>query len=86
MLEDFSLEDIRGLAEMERKMDSGEQPFVIYGNGRAAMSKDTMEKFNLKQGQTISDIIFIAIQKSRIEECQKKIDKEHLEIIKPSDF
>jgi hypothetical protein len=62
----FSNEQIRMLAEAERKMDAGETPWVRLGNERVMVSALVMEELGLEQGQTITDEIFRAILRANI--------------------
>ena len=71
---DYELTDeqIQMLAEVERMMDAGEMPFVIYGGQRAAVDAELMKRFGLKQGQTINDQIWRAILQTKIENAQRE--------------
>ncbi len=40
----LSVEEIRELARMERKMDSGEQPYVVHQDIRTAVDPSLMNK------------------------------------------
>lgn len=64
---------ISQLAEVERKMDSGEQPFVRLGTYRIAVRPEIMEVFKLQSGQTISDFIFVAMLEKNIEILREQI-------------
>ena len=66
-------EQIRMLAECERKMDSGEMPYVIWRGQRLSQRPYVMERLGLVVGQTISDPIFKRALELGIEECQKAI-------------
>jgi hypothetical protein len=70
----LTAEEVRMLAEAERKMDTGEIPFVMYGGHRAAMRQEAMDHFKLKQGQTINDQIWIAILEFNIAHCRAETD------------
>lgn len=74
MAEDgLTVEQIRMLAELERGMDAGKVPFVIYRDGRAAMDNECLTHFGLTQGQTVNDEIWRAIQEWNLERCQREI-------------
>ena len=64
---EFSKDEIRLLAEGERKMDSGEQPHVVNEGDRVAVMPEVMEDLGLESGQTVSNAIIIAILKAQIE-------------------
>ncbi len=66
-------DQIRDLAEVERKMDAGEMPFVMYHGQRAAMSPEAMEHFDLKQGQSITDTIWGGILRFDLASIQDQI-------------
>lgn len=57
----FGDEQIRILAEVEQKMDSGEFLYVVYDGKRMPVVNEIMLKYGLKQGQTINSDIFQAI-------------------------
>lgn len=57
----LTTEEIRHLAELERKMDAGIQPYVIIDNMRMAVSQKIMQELELKNGQTINLLIHIHI-------------------------
>ncbi len=69
----YTTEQIRMLAEVERKMDAGEQPFVLYGGHRLAVNPATMAHLALAQGQTISDAIALAVAKHNVEMIEAEI-------------
>lgn len=69
----LTTQQIKDLAEVERLMDSGELPFVIYGGHRASMDAETLRHFGLQQGQTITDPIWEAILEFKIARCQEEI-------------
>jgi hypothetical protein len=83
-------EGIRLLAKLEREMDGGEQPYVMFDGGRAAVEKEVMKELSLQHGQTIDSTIFRRIlelhREKWLESAQKKIDRTELEQVKPSDF
>lgn len=68
--------EIRLQAEAQRMMDSGEMPFVIYNGERLALMKEQMDRFGLRQGQTINSTIYYHILCSnpwigeRLPQCQ----------------
>lgn len=66
-------EQIRLLAKLEREMDAGIQPFVLFGKGRLAVNPDAMKEFDLEQGQTINLAIFNAIMEFEMRKCQVEI-------------
>lgn len=67
---ELTLEQIRALARLERKMDSGEQPYVVAEGGRMSVGAEEMEALGLKNGQTISNAIAIAICKETIKNLE----------------
>ena len=72
-------EEIRLLAECERKMDSGEMPWVSWHGERIAQTPYVMEHLGLKLGQTICDAIFVRALELKIEECQEGIARQATE-------
>jgi hypothetical protein len=61
MSANFSLAEIRQLAEIERDMDSGRLPFVMHAGQRLAVPRPILEELGLIAGQTVSDTIEAAI-------------------------
>jgi tyrosine-protein phosphatase YwqE len=57
----LSDEEIRSLAKVERMMDAGNVPFVKLDGQRIMMTPEAMEHFELRSGQTITDVIFLAV-------------------------
>lgn len=66
-------EEIRLLAQAERNMDDGTTPFVKLHEHRIAVQPKVMEELNLRQGQTINDVIFRAILRHHIAWCETEI-------------
>jgi hypothetical protein len=48
---------IQRLAEMERRVDSGGQPFVRWRDIRMPVSPEVMANLGLRTGQTVSDAL-----------------------------
>ena len=70
----LTIEDIRMLAEQERKMDSGEQPHVLdKDRNRWAVSLEIMEELGLKSSQSVSGAIITAILEANIASIQARI-------------
>lgn len=75
MPNDFTTDDIRALADMERKMDRGEQPYVMNGGGRWAVPADTMAQLGLETGQTVSDFLITKILETNIANLTAEIER-----------
>lgn len=74
MNDKLTLEDLRMLADQERKMDSGEQPHVIdKDRNRWAVSQEVMDELGLVSGQTVSDTIITAILEANVASIQARI-------------
>lgn len=58
----FTTEQIRNLAHLERMMDKGEIPFVMYDGRRTPMLPAIMDELGLEQGQTVNEPIMVAAQ------------------------
>ena len=69
----FNIDEIKMIAEVERKMDSGEQPFVMFSGQRVAVPQTTMDVLGLAQGQTINHTIFMAVLQANLADCQAAI-------------
>lgn len=68
MSDDVSIDILRKLIELERKMDAGEQPFVVYKGDRAAFDGAVLDYFGATSGQTVSHTLLIAMMTHRHEQ------------------
>lgn len=68
-------EEIKALAECERKMDSGELKYVFLnpGRNRVAVSAEIIEQLDLKHGQTINSLIFLRILELNLANAQAQM-------------
>jgi len=66
----LSVEEIRMLADQERRMDSGELPFVNSPGGRMSVSPEVMAELGLAAGQTVSWPIMQAILEATLASLQ----------------
>ena len=66
----FSDKEQHMLAELQRKMDTGEIGFVLYGGHRFAVLGEELEYFRLVQGQMIDGETFEVIQERRLAQVQ----------------
>ena len=75
----FSDEDIRMLAKLERDMDEGRQPYVRLAGctQRVSIDADTMAHFGLALGQTVTDVIWMAILQYKLSQCKRKVEESH---------
>ena len=51
----FTDDDLRWIAEEDRDMDLGIQPFVMHRGSRWAMTQEAMDEFGFVSGQPVSD-------------------------------
>ncbi len=72
----LSLEQIRGLAELERKMDSGDQPYVLNRGDRWAFSGDVLKHLGIESGRNVSDHLLIEIRKTNLLNLRMKMERE----------
>jgi len=63
---DFSVEETKALAKLERDMDSGAMPYVMFNWSRMAVTPDIMEELGLEQGQTINQAIMMSIMQAAL--------------------
>lgn len=77
MPHEFTAEQIRMLAEVERMMDRGEMPFVIWRGLRSSVLPEVMIELGLEQGQTVTDILYDAILAASIRLCEREIAKRN---------
>lgn len=75
-----SSNDAKALADINRQMDNGSQPYVKLNNSRVAVMPEAIKHFNLKQGQAITEEIFIEILKYNISQLEKKARMNKQEI------
>jgi len=80
---DFSVEETKALAKLERDMDSGAMPYVMFNWSRMAVTPDIMEELGLEQGQTINQAIMMSIMQAALAACQAKIAMRDLENSNP---
>lgn len=71
-------DQIKMLAEIERQMDDGLVPFVIWAGNRLTVRHECMEEFGLRQAQTINDEIAREIMKWNIAYCEARIVEQKL--------
>ena len=70
----LTIDDIRMLAEQERRMDSGEQPHVLDTNrNRWCVSAEVMEELGLVSRQQVSHAIITAILEAHLASVQARI-------------
>lgn len=74
MNHNFTIEDIAMLAKVERDMDAGRQPFVVNHCHRLAVRQEIMDELGLEHGQTITDVIAIAICEANIRSIRAQIE------------
>lgn len=79
----LTAEEICMLAELERKMDSGEAPYVIVEgcSQRSALTQGDMSLFGLQTGQTVSNALWVAILKFKIEQIQRTLAHQQVDEI-----
>ncbi len=70
-------EEIKLLAECERKMDDG-YPFVLLGHERIMCKQECLDEFGLVIGQSINSAIFHEILKWNIADIEAKITEQKL--------
>ncbi len=54
MNQKLTTEEIKMLAEVERQMDAGEVPFVVWAGNRMVVQQIVMDELGLESGQTVS--------------------------------
>jgi hypothetical protein len=70
---DLTIDQVKGLAALERKMSSGEQPYVYYAGHRVAVMPEVMKVACLDVGQQINSTLFEAIMTLSLKQVQAKI-------------
>lgn len=72
----LSVRDIRLLAELDRKMDSGEQPYVLIDGLRHAFSAEILAHFGIESGQTLSRSLLKPLVQAVILNLRKQMETE----------
>lgn len=77
---ELSVEDLRSLIELERKMDRGEVPYIyVEGCGsRAAMDPAAMTALGLETGQVVPLAIWVQILELKIRDCEAALAHQRL--------
>lgn len=78
----FTPKELQGLARLERDMDQGRQPYVMWHGDRLSVPHAIMESLQLVNGQIISDPLFTAITQERIAHVEQQI----IDQCSPADF
>lgn len=72
----FSLQELRLIAQEERKMDEGTQPYVVDSSGsRWSVHSEVMTLLHLKNGQRVPPVIIRAILEGHLAICNREIAK-----------
>lgn len=72
----LTFDQIKQLGAAERKMDSGEAPYVRLGSDRLMMTTEAMAQFELQAGQTISNTMLGEILNFNLAQCRSQADVE----------
>ena len=56
-------EQMKMLAQLERDMDSGKQPYVVHQGERLAFRKGLLDECGLESGQSVSSAILLELMK-----------------------
>lgn len=71
----FTPEQLRLLAKAERDMDDGSLPFVWNRGQRFAVASEAMAHFDLRSGQTVSDVLVVAILQWTIAQLESEPER-----------
>lgn len=71
----LSVDDIRGLAKLQRSMDSGEQAFVVEGGNRWPFPLDVLSHLGVESGQTVSHTLLIEIMRVNIMNLKRERER-----------
>lgn len=72
----FTVEELRVLNEVERRMDRGEIPWVRLDGASQSVSPEIMKALGLEVGQRITWFMFGEILRLSMEHCQEQIAYE----------
>ena len=78
MTRKLTTEEIRILAKVERRMDAGEVPSVVWNGGRMMVQQIMMDELGLETGQTVSHEIAGAILNANLAACRAAVAAEKL--------
>lgn len=71
----LTIDEIKGLVQVQQMMDSGEIAFVFDAqNQRFAVISEAMAEFGLVQGQTITDQIQLEIMRFNVSHMRAKVE------------
>ncbi len=73
MTRKLTTEEIKMLAVVERRMDAGEVPFVVWAGERMAVQQIVMDELGLQSGQTVSHEIAGAILGANLAVCRARV-------------
>jgi len=61
------------LVELDKRMDSGEQPYVLNEGGRWAFPAEALAEFNIQSGDSVSGEIINDLLQRQIDFCKEQI-------------
>lgn len=71
----FSDDDIRALANLEREMTAGQQPYVVCDGSRWAFKAELLSRLGMKSGQTISGHMLHELMRRNIADLEREIEQ-----------
>lgn len=74
----LTLDQIKILADLERKMDSGEQPFVQTSHGRMAFRQELLDECGIKSGQSVSTAMVHTLMQMSLASLQVQIITDNM--------
>ena len=66
------------LADLERKMDSGEQPFVQTSHSRMAFRQELLDECGIKSGQSVSTAMVHTLMQMSLASLQVQIITDNM--------
>jgi hypothetical protein len=69
----LTTEDMKMLAALERRMDCGEQPYVVTDGGRMAFPASLLDECGIVSGQTVSHQMTITLMEMNLANLQAQI-------------
>lgn len=74
---------IRSVAETERNMDAGTQPYIVNNGSKLPVIQECMDVFGLVSGQSAGDILVEAVMdwmiRYRIAQVQQRVDEQMMQ-------
>ena len=69
----LTTEEMKGLAQQERNMENGKQPYVMNRNGKWAFPAELLDECGIVSGQSVSDAMIQTLMQRSLANLSVKI-------------